>query len=156
MRRFGNARQGGAVRRHYGARVTTIDPALDAAIRSSLGELATSMGIVLADLTPDLVSADMPVAGNRQPYGLLHGGASAVLAETVGSIHAALVAPEGTLPVGIELSCTHHRSARDRMVHAESVPISVGRTLATLSISVTDDEGRRCCTARLTCLFRPT
>ncbi len=136
--------------------MTTVDPALDAAIRANLGELATTMGIVLGDLTPELVSADMPVAGNRQPYGLLHGGASAVLAETVGSIHAALVGPEGTLPVGIELSCTHHRSARDGMVHAESTPISTGRTLATLSIVVTDDTGRRCCTARLTCLFRPT
>ena len=77
-----------------GAPVTTVDPALDAAIRGNLGELATTMGIVLGDLTPELVSADMPVAGNRQPYGLLHGGASAVLAETVGSIHAALVGPE--------------------------------------------------------------
>lgn len=135
--------------------MSTVDPDLDAAIRANLGELATRMGVVLDVLSPERVSADMPVAGNRQPYGLLHGGASAVLAETVGSIHAALMAPAGTLPVGIELSCTHHRSARDGTVHAESTPISVGRTLATLSISVTDDEGRACCTARLTCLFRP-
>ncbi|MFN8126784.1 MAG: hotdog fold thioesterase [Candidatus Nanopelagicales bacterium] len=133
-----------------------LDPDLDAMIRANLGELASSMGVVIDELSPDRVSADMPVAGNRQPYGLLHGGASAVLAETIGSIHAAILAPENTLPVGIELSCTHHRSAREGSVHAESTPVSHGRTLATFTIAVTDDEGRRCCTARLTCLYRAT
>lgn len=124
------------------------------AINARLGELANAMGIHVEAATPEEVVAVMPVAGNRQPYGLLHGGANGVLAETVGSIHAALVGPEGTFPVGIELSCTHHRSARDGRVRATCRPISVGRTLATMAISITDDDGRLCCTARLTCLFR--
>lgn len=119
-----------------------------------MGELASTMGITLTSATKDQVTADMPVAGNRQPYGLLHGGANAVLAETLGSIHAALNAPEGRLPVGIELSCTHHRSATEGVVHGESTPVNIGRTLATLSITIRDDSGRLCCTARLTCLYR--
>ena len=123
-------------------------------MRRHMGELATTMRIELTRADQEQVTADMPVAGNRQPYGLLHGGANAVLAETVGSIHAALLAPEGKVPVGVELSCTHHRSAREGQVHASCRPISVGRTLATMAISVTDDGGRLCCTARLTCLFR--
>lgn len=121
-----------------------------------MGELATTMGIVVRAVDRGQLRADMPVEGNRQPYGLLHGGASAVLAETAGSILSAVLAPPGTFPVGIELSCTHHRSARHGRVHALCTPITVGRTLATMSISITDDEGRLCCTARLTCLFRGT
>lgn len=130
------------------------DPDALAWMRDHMGELATTMGIELTRADTEKVTADMGVAGNRQPYGLLHGGANAVLAETVGSIHSALLAPEGKVPVGVELSCTHHRSAREGSVHAVCTPISVGRTLATMSISISDDAGRLCCTARLTCLFR--
>ncbi len=126
------------------------------AIGDNMGELATTMGIVVRAVDRGQLRADMPVEGNRQPYGLLHGGASAVLAETAGSILSAVLAPPGTFPVGIELSCTHHRSARHGRVHALCTPITVGRTLATMSISITDDEGHLCCTARLTCLFRGT
>jgi uncharacterized protein (TIGR00369 family) len=125
-----------------------------AAINSNLGELAGAMGIDVTSADPDELVATMPVEGNRQPFGLLHGGANAVLAETLGSIHAHMRAPEGTVPVGIELSCSHHRSARSGTVVATSRPINVGRTLATLGISVVDDAGRLCCTARLTCLYR--
>lgn len=124
------------------------------AINGNMGELAQTMDIRVVGATSEEVVAVMPVAGNRQPYGLLHGGASAVLAETVGSIHSALVGPPGTFPVGIELSCTHHRSAREGLVRATCRPISVGRTLATMAISITDEDGRLCCTGRLTCLFR--
>lgn len=130
------------------------EPDLLTAVNANMGELATTMGIVVTALTPEELRAEMPVAGNRQPYGLLHGGASAVLAETAGSIMAAIRAPEGHPPVGIELSCTHHRSARDGMAHAVCTPVNVGRTLATMAIQVTDDNGRLLCTARLTCLYR--
>lgn len=125
-----------------------------ARVKADLGELATTMGLTLTDVTAERVTADLPVDGNRQPYGLLHGGANAVLAETLGSMHAALLAPDGRFPVGIELSCTHHRSATEGTVHGESTPISVGRTLATMSITIRDDQARLCCTARLTCLYR--
>lgn len=134
--------------------MTDVDPSRAAAVGSSLGELATTMGLVVTTLTGERVEGDLPVEGNRQPYGLLHGGASAVLAETLGSMHAALLAPEGRLPVGIELSCSHHRSARSGQVHGVSTPVNVGRTLATFEIAITEDGGRRCCTARLTCLYR--
>lgn len=132
----------------------TESDALLAGVQAHMGELADRMGIVVTHIDRNELRADMPVAGNRQPYGLLHGGANAVLAETAGSILSAILAPEGHPPVGIELSCTHHRSAREGTVHAVCMPVSVGRTLATMSISITDDEGRLCCTARLTCLYR--
>ena len=112
------------------------------------------MATSLVDVPPRSV-ARMPVAGNTQPYGLLHGGASAVLAETVGSSGSALHAGLGErIAVGIELSCTHHRSARDGHVTAVATPLSLGNTLATWDIAITDDQDRRICTSRLTCLLR--
>lgn len=127
---------------------------LVAAVNDNLGELATTMGVQITTASHDELRAVMPVSGNRQPYGLLHGGASAVLAETTGSIMAALLAPEGHPPVGIELSCTHHRSAREGLVEAVCTPVTVGRTLATFAIAISDDDERLLCTARLTCLYR--
>jgi uncharacterized protein (TIGR00369 family) len=117
-------------------------------------QLQDRMGIELTTLTRDEVVGRMPVTGNRQPYGLLHGGANAVLAETLGSVLAALhVAPERS-PVGIELSCTHHRAAVDGWVTGTAHPIHVGRSTSTSEIAIVDDRGRRICTARLTCLHR--
>ena len=120
----------------------------------NLGEIATTMGIRFTSADPNRMTATMPVEGNRQPFGLLHGGASALLAETLGSLASSLLAPPGRIPVGIELSCSHHRSATSGLVHAECVPMNVGRTLATLQIKITDDEDRGISTCRLTCLFR--
>lgn len=121
----------------------------------SAGTLLERMDITIVEASIDRVVARMPVAGNTQPYGLLHGGASAVLAESVGSIGSAMHgAVIGRLPVGIELSCSHHRAVRDGSVTATATPISLGRTLATWEIVVTDDAGRRVCTARLTCAMR--
>ncbi len=119
------------------------------------GELGERMGIEITEYAPDRLVGTMPVVGNRQPFGLLHGGASAVLAETLGSIHAALTAQPGRQAVGIELSCTHHRSATDGLVTGVSTPLHVGRTLATFQIAIVDEAGRPTCTARLTCLLRP-
>ncbi|MFM9134820.1 MAG: PaaI family thioesterase [bacterium] len=122
-----------------------------AADRGGLGE---RMGMEWLEVGPDRVGARIPVAGNTQPFGLLHGGASAVLAESAGSVLANLHAAPGRFAVGVELSCSHHRSARDGHVTAIAVPVSVGRSLVTSDITVTDDEGRRICTARLTCFLR--
>jgi 1,4-dihydroxy-2-naphthoyl-CoA hydrolase len=113
------------------------------------------MGVELTDLDPNHVCATMPVSGNRQPYGLLHGGASAVLAETVGSLAAALLAGPDQSAVGIELNCTHHRSATDGKVSAVCTPLHVGRTVSSFEIVISDVRGRRVCTARLTCVVRP-
>jgi uncharacterized protein (TIGR00369 family) len=127
---------------------------LVAALNANMGELGTTMGIRITEAGPERVVATMPVEGNRQPYGLLHGGASAVLVETLGSIAAALHGGAGTYPVGIDLSCTHHRAAREGTITAVATPLSAGRTVATYDVRVTDDEGRAVCTGRLTCLIR--
>nr|WP_184485528.1 hotdog fold thioesterase [Saccharopolyspora gloriosae] len=117
-------------------------------------QLQYRMGIEYVEWSPERVVATMPVEGNKQPYGLLHGGANAVLAESVGSIASALHAGEGRIAVGLELSCTHHRSATEGVVTGVALPLHRGRSTATYEIVVTDEQGRRTCTARLTCVIR--
>ncbi|MFD1529961.1 hotdog fold thioesterase [Pseudonocardia aurantiaca] len=119
-------------------------------------QLPERMGIELLKLSLDEVIGTLPVTGNRQPFGLLHGGASAVLAETLGSTLSALHALPERFPVGLELSCTHHRSATEGLVTGVARPIHIGRSTSTTEIVITDAEGRRTCTARLTCLHRDT
>ncbi|WP_131104976.1 hotdog fold thioesterase [Ornithinimicrobium sufpigmenti] len=119
-----------------------------------IGTLAERMGMELLEADVQRTVARMPVAGNTQPYGLLHGGASAALAETVGSIGAALHAGADRIAVGVDLNATHHRAVRDGHVTAVATPLSLGRSVAAYEIVVTDDEGRRVCTARLTCALR--
>jgi uncharacterized protein (TIGR00369 family) len=104
----------------------------------------------------DEVVGRMPVTGNRQMFGLLHGGASGVLGETLGSILAALHTLPDRFPVGLELACTHHRAAAEGWVTGTARPIHVGRSTSTSEIVMTDEQGRRTCTARLTCLHRDT
>ena len=116
--------------------------------------LAGRMGIKIMSASPVRVEATMPVAGNTQPYGLLHGGASCVLAETIGSLGAALHAGLDRAVVGIEISATHHRGARDGLVTAVATLAHGGRTMATFEIVITDEAGRRVCTSRLSCLIR--
>jgi uncharacterized protein (TIGR00369 family) len=120
----------------------------------TLSELDAKLGVVFVELTPQRIVATMPVEGNRQPYGLLHGGASVALGETLGSVAAALNATEGRSAVGIEISATHHRSATSGTVTGTATPIHVGKTLVTSEIVITDDQDRRVCTIRLTCLLR--
>ncbi|MGH3948227.1 MAG: hotdog fold thioesterase, partial [Pseudonocardiaceae bacterium] len=91
---------------------------------------------------------------NLQPYGLLHGGANASLAEAVGSICAALNVGPDRASMGLELSCTHHRAVRDGVVTGVATPAHVGRGTITVEIVITDESGRRSCTARLTCVVR--
>jgi 1,4-dihydroxy-2-naphthoyl-CoA hydrolase len=112
------------------------------------------MGIAFTTARPGLVIATMPVAGNRQPYGLLHGGANAVLAETVGSVAAALHAGRERIAVGVDLSCTHHQAVREGTVTATATPLREGNTVATYDIRIVDDAGDLVCTARLTCVIR--
>lgn len=121
---------------------------------SGTGHLPDRMGIEFLEVTAEKVVARMPVEGNTQPFGLLHGGASVVLAETVGSIAAMFQAGEGRAAVGIEISATHHRSAKAGWVTGTATPLHQGRTLATYQIEVVDEEGRRVCTSRLTCMLR--
>lgn len=112
------------------------------------------MGMTLVEASPDRVIISMPVEGNTQPMGLLHGGANAVLIETAGSIGAALHAGRGKAIVGLDINATHHRSAREGTVTATAVPLSLGRTLTSYEVTIRDDADRLLCTGRLTCLVR--
>jgi 1,4-dihydroxy-2-naphthoyl-CoA hydrolase len=112
------------------------------------------MGIKIIEASPTRVVGTMPVAGNTQPYGLLHGGASCVLAESLGSLGAALHAGPGRVTLGIEISATHHRGAAQGLVTGVATLLHGGRTLTTYEIVITDELGRRVCTSRLTCLLR--
>ena len=119
-----------------------------------LGELAETMGITLVEASAERAVATMPVLGNRQPLGLLHGGASALIAETVGSVAASYSAGPDRFAVGIELNISHHRSATDGTVTATATAVQLGKTLAVYEIEIVDDIGRRISTGRLTCLIR--
>ena len=116
--------------------------------------LVNRMGIEIIEASAGRVVGTMPVAGNTQPAGLLHGGASCVLAETLGSVGAALHAGPGRITVGTEINATHHRAATGGEVTAVATQLHAGRTMASYEIVITDDQGRRVCTARLSCLLR--
>jgi uncharacterized protein (TIGR00369 family) len=134
------------------------DPAelavIDALRHLGLGALPDHMGIELLEVGAQRTVARMPVAGNTQPYGLLHGGASAVLAESIGSIASALHAGPDRIALGLELNCTHHKAVREGHVIGTATPLVRGRTVASYAISITDEAGALVCTARLTCLLR--
>ncbi|MFJ9325452.1 hotdog fold thioesterase [Streptomyces sp. DSS69] len=120
----------------------------------SAGHLGERMGVTIVEAAADRVVGTMPVEGNTQPYGLLHGGASAVLAETLGSIGSMLHGGASKVAVGVDLNCTHHRSARSGLVTGVATPVHRGRSTATYEIAITDEQDKRVCTARLTCLLR--
>lgn len=122
--------------------------------RFGVGALAERMGITFTEFTRERAVATMPVAGNTQPVGLLHGGAYVVLGESLGSTHAALLAPEGTVPVGVDINATHTGSATKGIVTGVCTPLHVGRTLTVHEIVVSDELGRRCSTIRITNLFK--
>jgi uncharacterized protein (TIGR00369 family) len=117
-----------------------------------MGGLNEKLGVELTEASPERVSATMPVEGNTQPYGLLHGGASIALAETLGSVGSALHAQAlGKVAVGVDINATHHRSATAGLVTAVATPAHLGRTSATYEVVVSDERGKRLCTARITC-----
>lgn len=119
-------------------------------------DLLARMGITILESSAERAVGTMPVEGNTQPFGLLHGGASCVLAETLGSIAATMHAQErfNGFAVGLEISATHHRSARSGVVTGVATAIHRGGTVATYEIVITDEDGQRLCTARLTCALR--
>jgi 1,4-dihydroxy-2-naphthoyl-CoA hydrolase len=119
------------------------------------GDLAARLGISLLEASPERVVGQMPVAGNTQPYGRLHGGASCVLAETLGSIGAALHAGTfGAFALGLEINATHHKSVTTGLVTGVATPLRLGRSVASYEIAISDESGTRVCTARLTCVLR--
>jgi 1,4-dihydroxy-2-naphthoyl-CoA hydrolase len=120
---------------------------------ASRDTLVDKMGITILEATAQRVVGTMPVAGNTQPYGLLHGGASCVLAETLGSLGSALHAGLERVTVGIEISATHHRAASAGQVTGIASLLHGGRSITTYEIVISDERGRRICTAKLTCLL---
>lgn len=118
------------------------------------GELATKMGIDFVELSAEHSVARMPVEGNRQPVGLLHGGAHVVLGETLGSISAAIHAGPKRFAVGIEINATHSRSATSGWVIGSCRALTLGNTLVTHEIVVTDEAGNRLSTMRMTNMLR--
>ncbi|WP_284974765.1 hotdog fold thioesterase [Arthrobacter sp. efr-133-TYG-104] len=119
-----------------------------------VGALVVKMGIKFVEMSPERTVATMPVEGNTQVAGILHGGAHVVLAETLGSFAASLHAGEGRHVVGIEVGATHHRSVAGGTVTGTCTAIHLGGTLTTHEVVMTDDQGRRLSTARITNMIR--
>lgn len=133
----------------------TIDEFL-AAMPKGMGGLNEKCGVRLTEISAQRVVATMPVEGNTQPYGLLHGGASVVLAETLGSVGSALHAQQyGKVSVGVDINATHHRSATRGIVTGVATAIHLGRSTASYEVVITDEADRRLCTSRITCALIP-
>ena len=128
-----------------------LDPELVARlIETKGGQLTQKMEINFIKLSAEESIATMPVEGNRQVIGLLHGGAHVVLGESLGSLSSAIHAGPGRIAVGIEINATHSRSVSEGLVTATCRAIVLGRTLCTHEIVMTDEQGRRLSTVRMT------
>ena len=119
----------------------------------AIGAMAERMGITVSFATASKVVGHMPVEGNTQPMGLLHGGASVVLAESLGSIGTALHAGVNRKIVGVDINATHHKSATSGFVTGTATAISLGKTLCCYEVIITNEAGERTCTSRITCLI---
>ena len=123
---------------------------LEALNATSLNTMVAHLGIVYTRLGDDTLEAEMPVdTRTHQPFGLLHGGASAALAETLGSMAGFLMTRDGQSVVGTELNATHHRAVAQGKVRGVCQSLHLGRTSQSWEIVVYDEHGRRCCTCRL-------
>lgn len=123
-------------------------------VTSGGGALTTKMGIEFLELSAELSVARMPVEGNTQVVGLLHGGAHVVLGESLGSISSAIHAGPDRYAVGIEINATHSRSVTEGWVTGTCTALVLGRTLATHEIVIRDESGRRLSTVRMTNMLR--
>ncbi len=126
---------------------------LDEIRKRGSGALDSKMGIEIIEASPERLVGTMPVAGNTQPIGLLHGGANVVLAESLGSIGTQLHAGPNRRIVGVDINATHHKSAISGIVTAVATAVSLGRTLCCYQVEITNDKGERTCSARITCLI---
>lgn len=117
------------------------------------GALDQKMGIEIIEASPERLVGTMPVEGNTQPLGLLHGGANVVLAESLGSIGTQLHAGPNRRIVGVDINATHHKSATSGVVTAVAIAVTLGKTLCSYNIEITNEKGERTCTARITCLI---
>lgn len=117
------------------------------------GALDKKMGIEIIEASPERLVGTMPVEGNTQPLGLLHGGANVVLAESLGSVGTQLHAGPNRRIVGVDINATHHKSATSGMVTGVATAITLGKTLCSYNVEITNENGERTCTARITCLI---
>ncbi|MGF3055216.1 PaaI family thioesterase [Microbacterium sp. YY-01] len=124
------------------------------ATQRGMGALAEKMGMEFTEFSIERCVATMPVEGNTQPAGLLHGGAYVVLGESLGSMAANLHAGPGRLAVGVDINATHTRSATSGIVTGVCTPVHLGRSMTVHEIVVTDDEGKRCSTIRITNMIK--
>jgi 1,4-dihydroxy-2-naphthoyl-CoA hydrolase len=132
-----------------------LDPELvERLVATGGGALTRKMDIEFLELSAERSVATMPVEGNTQVIGLLHGGAHVVLGESLGSISSAIHAGAGRYAVGIEINATHSRSATEGFVTGTCTALVLGRTLCTHEIVITDDAGRRLSTVRMTNMLR--
>ncbi|MEF3082027.1 hotdog fold thioesterase [Luteimonas sp. SMYT11W] len=132
------------------------DTSLDQLNAMSADTAIAALGIVFTEIGPDFLRATMPVdSRTHQPFGLLHGGASALLAETLGSSAGGLSAPEGCGVVGIEINANHLRGVRAGIVTGTARPLHVGRSTQVWEIRVEDAAGKLVCISRLTLAVVP-
>lgn len=131
-----------------------ISDALAWATQRGMGALAEKMGIEFTEFTIERSVGTMPVEGNTQPVGLLHGGAYVVLGESLGSMAANLHAGPGRLAVGVDINATHTRSVTSGIVTGVCTPIHLGRSVTVHEIVVSDEQGRRCSTIRITNMIK--
>ena len=132
------------------------DTTLDQLNAMSANTAIAALGIVFTEIGPDYLRATMPVdSRTHQPFGLLHGGASALLAETLGSSAGGLSAPDGHGVVGIEINANHLRGVRAGIVTGTARPLHVGRSTQVWEIRVEDAAGKLVCISRLTLAVVP-
>lgn len=132
----------------------TPETSKDGVWQIQLGELDLKMGIKIVEESVDKVVATMPVEGNRQSFGLLHGGASLAVGEAVGSWAAVKHASTmGKSAVGVDVSATHHKGAREGLITITATPISLGRRMASHQVVIENEVGQRLCTLRITNLI---
>jgi uncharacterized protein (TIGR00369 family) len=137
-------------------RIWKQDISLPALTAASANTAVSHLGIEFVEVGDDFLVAQVPV--NRQtcqPYGLLHGGVSVVLAETLGSIGAAFCVPEGTRVVGLDVNANHLRGVSQGWVTATARPVHIGRSTQVWHIDLRDDQDRMVCIARLTMTVLP-
>lgn len=116
-----------------------------------ISPLDTKLGLTLTEVTPQRVSGWIPVDGNQQPFGLLHGGASCVLIETLGSMGALAHGWPDKMGVGVDLNVTHLRPVRKGRVTGTATALHLGRSMVSYQVQLVDDQGRVSATGRLTC-----
>ncbi|MET7458555.1 hotdog fold thioesterase [Streptomyces sp. NPDC005574] len=125
---------------------------LPADVRS--GQFVDRIGITFTELSIQRIVGEMPVEGNRTPHGRLHGGASVTLAESLGTIGCHLHAGLGRTAVGVDINATHHRAATSGIVTGIATPLHLGRSLASYQVTIVDEEQRKLCTSRITCMIQ--